>query len=81
MEQILQEGAKDAVGSGLFTVVFVSLDGSALKKERQLWFLTSARHSISRADLYRFGDMKKQEVFAFLSKRDKLSVVLAYKEN
>ena len=26
---ILQEGAKDAVGSGLFTAVFVTSDGSA----------------------------------------------------
>ena len=27
--KILQEGAKDAVGSGLFTAVFVTSDGSA----------------------------------------------------
>ena len=27
--EILQEGAKDAVGSGLFTAVFVTSDGSA----------------------------------------------------
>lgn len=32
-------------------------------------FLKLARHSISRADFYRIGDMKKQEAFDFLSRR------------
>jgi hypothetical protein len=32
--EILQEGAKDAVGSGLFTAVFVSSDGSAPSQMR-----------------------------------------------
>lgn len=31
---ILQEGAKDAVGSGLFTAVFVTSDGSAPSQMR-----------------------------------------------
>ena len=32
--EILQEGAKDAVGSGLFTAVFVTSDGSAPSQMR-----------------------------------------------
>jgi hypothetical protein len=32
--QILQDGAKDAVGSGLFTAVFVTSDGSAPSQMR-----------------------------------------------
>ena len=32
--KILQEGAKDAVGSGLFTAVFVTSDGSAPSQMR-----------------------------------------------
>lgn len=32
-------------------------------------FLISARHSISRANFYRIGDMNKQKVFEFLGKR------------
>jgi len=32
--EIMQEGAKDAVGSGLFTAVFVSSDGSAPSQMR-----------------------------------------------
>ena len=40
--KILQEGAKDAVGSGLFTAVFVTVDGSELSQMlgNFLWFLT-----------------------------------------
>jgi hypothetical protein len=34
--EILQDGAKDAVGSGLFTAVFVTFDGSAPNQMRSI---------------------------------------------
>ena len=65
--KILQDGAKDAVGTGLFRAVFVTSDGSA-PSQMQCKFNHNvlARSSISRGKLYRMRDMSKLEVSKFL---------------
>jgi hypothetical protein len=49
---ILQEGAKDAVGSGLYTAVFVTSDGSAADRMQGNQLLLFQRAILSRGQIF-----------------------------
>ena len=67
--RLLQDGAKDAVGSGLFKTVFVTSDGAAPTQLMGDVPFDAERSAISRGEFFRIGDMTKEESFAYLEKR------------